>query len=131
MKRQLWDSLSTSSYPAEAPPEVGRPSRAQLDRIAIFCVQSAPIVRALAKLKVRSLVPQSGKWANPAEANLVAAVQPIWCRVTGWSAGLTSIDSAGDEKRCRYAEWLRDMLIAIGLPSPATGTIVDVVRSQK
>jgi hypothetical protein len=107
----------------------GWPSGAQLDRATRFVVECAPVVRALAAMDVSILVPGKGKWTNPAQANLVAALQPIWCRVTGRTAGLTAANLEGD-KRCRYAEWLRELLAELDLPAPPTGMVVDVVRSE-
>lgn len=106
-----------------------RSSLKQLDRAKRFVAECVPVVRVLAAMNVRTLVSGKGKWANPAQANLIAALQPIWCRVTGRTAGLTAANLEGD-KRCQYAEWLRELLTGHDLPVPPTGTVVDVVRSQ-
>lgn len=130
MKRQLRDLYFLSIYPDEAFPAPGRLSRAQLDRVARFVTECMPTVRALAGIDSRVLVPRQGKWPDPAQANLVAALEPIWCRVTGWSAGLTSVDKVGEKKRCRFAEWLKDTLTAIDLPAPSLSRVADVVREK-
>lgn len=129
LKRQLGTLFFFTAYPDEPPPQVGRPSRAQLDRARTFCIEYGPVLLALADIDVRALSPRSGKWANPAQANLIAALEQVWCRVTGRTSGLTSVNVMG-EKQCLYADWLGQVLAKIDLPSPAVGSVVDVVRDN-
>jgi hypothetical protein len=130
IKRQLGDLYYLSVYHDEAYPAPGRLSRAQHDRVARFEIECLPTVRALASIDSRVLVSRQGKWRDPAQANLVAALEPVWCRVTGRSAGLTSIDKVGAQKRCRFAEWLKEILTAIDLPAPSLSRVADVVREK-
>jgi hypothetical protein len=135
MKRQLED-LYLPSVPDEPIPPPGQLSLAQQNRVARFA-QCVPTVIALAGIDPLVLVPlrrkdgrRSGKWPDPAQANLIAALEPLWCRVTGYSAGLTSIDRAGEEKRCRFAEWLNELLAKLDLSAPSRSRVLDVVREK-
>jgi hypothetical protein len=87
-----------------------------------------PAVGALAAMDVGVLVPKRGRWPDPALANLVAALEPSWRRVTGRTAGLTSVDS-GIAKECPFAEWLGDMIEEVGGNRPPVSRVADVVRS--
>jgi hypothetical protein len=44
-------------------------------------------LEVLAKLEVEALVPAGTRWPDPGLAPLVARLAPIWCRVTGRTAG--------------------------------------------
>ena len=87
-------------------------------------------VAELARFDVNVLVPASGRWPDPALANLVAALEPMWCRVTGRTAGLVSKDKDGEAKTCPFAEWLGE-LIEVGFCRPPVGRVVDIVRATK
>jgi hypothetical protein len=131
LRRQLGELYFASSYADEAPRTDGTPSRAQIDRICRFVVDCGPGVRALAALNVDELAPVGGKWRNPAEANLILALIPLWRRVTARTPGLTGLRRESDEKQCRYAEWLAHILASVELPAPSTSRIVAVVKSQR
>ncbi len=86
--------------------------------------------RELANLDINSLCPTGGRWPDPGLADLVIALVPVWKRVTGRTAGLTSIDAAG-EKQCLFNEWLTAMHSLLELPPPLTQRVVDIVRPKK
>ena len=88
-----------------------------------------PGVTALAEMDVGFLVPRSGRWPDPALANLVAAVEPIWRRVTGRTPARVSTNREGDEQTCPFARWLGQMIERVGGIPPAEGRVVKIVRS--
>jgi hypothetical protein len=87
-------------------------------------------VNALAKIDLSSLVPPKGFWPDPALADLIANLEPIWRRATGRSSDLISADSA-DSKKSPFAAWLGDLLKDIGKSRPPDGRVTDVVRALK
>lgn len=88
-----------------------------------------PAVEALAKIDVKSVVPAHGRWRDPALANLVAAIEPVWKRATGRTAGPVSIDNVGDTKAFPFAEWLGEMVECAGGKRPPDGRIKDIVHT--
>lgn len=86
--------------------------------------------KVLADLDLEALVPVSGRFPDPALAHLVAALVPVWEKVTGRTAGLVSIDNEGDKKKCPVADWLGEMHDFLRVPSPPAGRVVDIVRSD-
>ncbi len=101
-----------------------------MDRIVAFMTGSLPIVKILANIEINVLTPGSGRWPDPALANLIAGLEPIWRRVTGRTAALISKEK-GCLTQCAYADWLRELLEKIGLPGPPVGLVVEVVRPRK
>jgi hypothetical protein len=89
-----------------------------------------PRIGVLAELKVEDMVPISQLLPDPGLPNLVADLEPIWCRATGRTAALVSKDNEGDLKKCLFADWLGELLKKAGLPPPPTGRVVDIVRSK-
>jgi hypothetical protein len=132
LKRSLFDLFSSALYPGECPPAPGVISRVSQDLICAFLVNDLPVVRALAGMDLAVLVPKKQRlWPDPALANLVAALVPVWCRVTGRTAALISDDETGETKRSPFAQWLGDLLEEIGEQRPPTGRVVDIVRAGK
>jgi hypothetical protein len=131
MREQLQDLFSLSIYPDESPPLPGALWRAACDRILRFMSEGLSVVRTLALIDIDKLVPNSGRWPDPSLANLVAGVEPIWCRVTGRTAGFVSRDKTGDEKILPFADWLGDLLENVAAPRPPYGRVIDIVRSKK
>ena len=101
-----------------------------MDRVVAFVSNYLPIIRALANIDPNILVRGSGRWPDPALANLVAGLEPIWRQVTGRTAALVSDDETGDLKACPFAAWLGDQLEKVGLSRPPVGRVVDVVRDE-
>ncbi len=130
MKRELADLFCPSIYPDESLPIAGAVSRASMDRIVAFVTGAFSVVRVLANIEVNVLVPASGRWPDPALANLVAGLEPTWRRVTGRTAALISKEK-GCLTQCAYADWLGELLEKIGLPGPPVGLVVEVVRPRK
>ncbi len=130
MKRQLRVLFSPSIYPDESLASAHAVSRASMDRIKAFCMGGVLIVRVLADIELNILVPGSGRWPDPALANLVVGLEPIWYRVTGRTAALISKDKEGELKKCPFADWLGDLLESIGWQRPPVWRVVDIVRSK-
>jgi len=130
MKKQLRELFSPSIYPHESRPPSGAISEAARDRLLAFMSTGLPVVRVLADVNIEALIPSSGRWPDPALANLVARVEPIWRRVTGRTSGPISKDRTGD-KGCPFAEWLVELLDRAKMGRPSTGRIVDVVRPRQ
>jgi len=95
-----------------------------------FLQKHVTILCVLAEIDIASLVPGSGKWSDPALANLVLVLEPIWCRVAGRTAELISSDATCDKKHSPFADWLEDIFQKMGLPSPPVGSVVDIVRDK-
>jgi hypothetical protein len=131
LKNQLRELFSRSIYPHESPPIPGTISQAELDRLVEFMLSGFPVVKVLANINIDALVPSSGRWPDPALANLVAGVKPIWRRVTGRTAGLISRDRSGDAKDCPFANWLVGLLEQAKIGRPPLGRIVDIVRPRQ
>lgn len=89
-----------------------------------------PRIGILAQLNVEDMVPIRERLPDPGLANLIADLEPIWCRVTGRTAALVSKDKEGGSKQCPFADWLGKLLKKAGLPRPPTGRVVDIVRSK-
>jgi hypothetical protein len=93
--------------------------------------------RALASLNVEALVPMSVKgqfsgFPDPALAHLVAALVPVWERVTGRTVGLFSSYKDGqEEKRSLFADWLGEMHALMGLAPPSLWSVTDIVRRDE
>ena len=130
MRRELRDLFSHSIYPGEPLPKGCALSRASMDQIMAFMTGGLQVVQVLANIEVNLLVPGSGRWPDPALANLVVGLEPIWRRVTGRTAALVSKNKEGD-KVCPYANWLHELLGKIGLRGPPVKLVVDVVRPRK
>jgi hypothetical protein len=92
---------------------------------------------ALASLNVEALVPMSVKgqfsgFPDPALAHLVAALVPVWERVTGRTVGLFSSYKDGrEEKRSLFADWLCEMHALMGLAPPSLWSGIDIVRRDE
>jgi hypothetical protein len=130
-KRLLRELFLQSIYPDEAMPTRRDISRASADKIQVFRSRGYPVVRLLADMEIDALVPGSGRWPDPALANLVANLQPLWRRITGRTAALISKDKVGELKQCHFADWLGELLERAGLPRPPVGRVVDIVCPQK
>jgi hypothetical protein len=87
-----------------------------------------PAVAALAAMDVEALIPKRGRWPDPALANLVAAVAPVWKRVTGRSARPVSKDKEGDVKVHLFAQWLGGLIGKLGVTPPPPGRVADIAR---
>lgn len=131
MKRQLGSLFSVANYPGEILSGTSARSQASLDRWEAFQASGISIVHELATINISELVPVSGHWPDPPLADLVAGLEPIWRRVTGRTAGLISVDAEADTKACPFAEWLRDILQAVGLARPSVERVVAIVRPRK
>ena len=133
MKRELRDLFSLSIFPPESLSSAV--AQASMDRSKAFLTGGFLVVRVLADIQVNTLVPGSGRWPDPALANLVAGLEPMWRRVTGRTAALIPDNetqvSSGDAKKCPFAEWLGDLLESIGRQRPPAGRVVDIVRALK
>jgi hypothetical protein len=130
MKRELRGLFSPSVYPDEIGLAPGVVSRAMKDRAESFWIGGRSVVQVLANIEIEALVPGSGRWPDPPLANLVAGLEPIWCRVTGRTAALVSDDKELDTTKCPFAEWLGDLLESIGRQRLPVGRVVDIVRSK-
>jgi hypothetical protein len=88
--------------------------------------------QALAGLDIRALVPVAGRFAGPGLAHLVAALVPVWERVTGRrAAGLgTSYTGGLETKNCLFANWLGELHVLMRLPSPSLWRVVDLIRRE-
>jgi len=84
-------------------------------------------VHALAGLDIEALVPRGGKFPDPALANLVAALVPVWKKVTRRTAGLVQANVEGD-KRCPFANWLGETHDLLRVPRPSVARVIDIVR---
>jgi hypothetical protein len=104
-------------------------SRAVIDRAASFYVKNFPVVRILANLEIdRPSTGRSqrcrpkGRWPDPPLANLIVALEPVWCGVTGRQMSLNTTVPPRTEKNvlnsknCPFAKW------AAGLITDAMGT---------
>jgi hypothetical protein len=104
------------------PQGAGIVSRAVIDRAASFYVKNFPVVRILATLEIdqpsnacgRRRKPK-GRWPDPPLANLVLALEPIWCRVTGQAMSLNTTSTPGrkdvrNSKSCPFAKWAATLI---------------------
>ena len=91
----------------------------------------------LAGLNIEALVPMSMKgqfsgFPAPALAHLVAALVPVWRRVTGRKVALFSSYKEGlEEKRCLFADWLGEMHEVMGLAAPSLWRVIAIVRHDE
>ena len=85
-------------------------------------------VQHMANINIDDCAPTSARWPDPPLASLVTATAPIWKRITGRTAGLISTDNGGDSKASPFADWLKELLAKLGLPSPPVGRVVDIIR---
>jgi hypothetical protein len=133
MKRKLQELFSMSRYPDES---LSCPvPQAWIDRAAAFITDDLPVVHVLANIEVNVLVPGSGKWPDPALANLVAGLEPIWHRVTGRTAvyvpdSKTQVRS-GAASKCPFAEWLGALFEGMEWQRPPVSRVAAVLERRK
>lgn len=105
--------------------------------LSSFPEDCLPVVDELANLDVEDLVPAAGRFPDPGLAKAVAALVPIWKRVTGRAARPTSVGTAAlrsagmerDQKKHPFADWLSEMHALLEVAQPPVGRIVDIVRA--
>lgn len=91
-----------------------------------FPKDCVPALTELAALDVEGLVPEGGRFPDPALANLVAQLVPIWKKVTGRTAGRISVGPDCEQKKCHFAEWLAKMHDLLGIVPPPVGRVLDI-----
>ena len=93
-----------------------------------FPSDCSSVVSELSNLHVEALVPARGRFPDPGLAKAVAALVPIWKKVTSRTAGLISQDREGERKKCPFASWLVEMHGLLDVAQPPVGRVVDIVR---
>jgi len=126
-RRLAYRALQAKGYP---PIEV---KRMLVDVYARHASPDACLLpaRALADIEIAELSPTGGRFPDPGLAKLVTALIPVWERVTGRTAGLTSVDEVGDQKTSRFAAWLCEQCSLLEIELPPVGRVVDIVRFSK
>lgn len=81
----------------------------------------------LAGLDIEGLVPESGRFPDPALASLVKSLIPVWKKVTGRSALPTKADDT-DAKKSLFADWLGETHGLMGIAAPSLWSVTDIVR---
>ncbi len=87
-----------------------------------------PALIELAALDVEALIPAGRRFRDPALANLVAQLVPVWKKVTGRSAGRISLECASYRKKHPFADWISEMHGLLGVPPPPAGRVLDIVE---
>jgi hypothetical protein len=87
-----------------------------------------PALNELAALDVKALVPAGGHFPDPALANAVAQLVPIWKKVTGRTAGRTSVECASYRKKNLFADWISEMHGLLGVAPPPKGRVLGIVQ---
>lgn len=85
-------------------------------------------VQALADVNIGDIVPERGH-PDPPLTRLVAELSPVWQEITG-----TSPYPKNDlyvDKKCPFAEWLRDQIWKLGLNRPPKNSIPLIIKQQK
>jgi hypothetical protein len=73
-----------------------------------------PGLAVLANLNVRDVGPNSGLWPDPALANLVGGLAPVWLRVTGRRLAISDNETKkGMQTYCPFADWLVETVEAV------------------
>ena len=80
-----------------------------------------------------TVMPSTGyaRLADPDLALLVRQVAPIWTELTGRSLQRVAFDTAHDDRRHYFAEWLNGIFEDLGLSETPEGRIADVVATYK
>jgi len=92
----------------------------------------------LADLKIREFVPK-GRWPDPPLTQLVSELIPIWQRITGLSSfsrndrneNASHYIARPGEKVSPFADWVEELLRAMGHPAPPSTSIPRIVRILK
>ena len=106
-------------------------------RLRHWTIHAAPdhvalaAAKELSKLDPMVTVPVKVKGSppDPALAELVALVAPIWQAATGRTAGLTEPKNDGS-KFCAFANWLAEMHDLLKFPAPTESRVVGIVRKR-
>jgi hypothetical protein len=89
-------------------------------------------LHALADIEVDGLAPTGARFPDPPLVPLVATLAPLWCQVTGRTAGpITELSArviSGESKRHPFAGWVAEMIGACGMSPPSPGRVGDIVR---